>query len=127
MTDEQRDVIGSVIALGCPGELPFLMHIDPIELSHVTGMDEAQIRKALSDVRWLGFLAKSREPAHKPEPGVIIDPDSWELTLQWWDKERPRSRDALIAAKSMVDLATETCCGTHARQRIIAGDFSASE
>jgi len=125
MTREERLVVGTLFAYGCPGELPSFVHLDPVALLRYTGLDEATVLKCLSDVRSLGFDARRREPAHQ-EPDQIVADDAYDLTISRFESSIPEAEDATVAAKALLSAVVATCCFEHGLQRLGLCDFSAA-
>lgn len=123
MTPDERKVIGAFLQNGCPGELPELVHIDPIYLCRLTGMTESEVHSCLSSVRHLGFKATKRRFAHEPDPDEIIDENSYDLTLNWWSAGLPAAEDSTVAAAALMRAAGSVCCDDHALQRVVDADF----
>jgi hypothetical protein len=122
MTEAERIVVGSAFAFGCPGELPELVHIDPIEIRRITNMTDQELSRIWSDVRHLGFTAIRRD-LEDVEIAQIVDPSAYDLAVSWWNSASPASEDSTTAARALFDACTSLCCLDHGLERLRAADF----
>lgn len=125
MTPDERLVVGTILAYGCRGELPTLVHIDPIELQRLTGMNDDETTRHLTAARHLGFTARQRPPVHV-EPGEIISVDAYDLTLTFWSTEFAAAIDSLVGARALLAASVVGCCYEHGLERLRRCDFSAA-
>lgn len=122
MTEDERRVAASVLAFGCPGELPEGVHLSLDYLSRVTGMPKAQLLEHLAAVRSLNVKARVREPIHKPTAGELL-PDDQDVLLSFWSAEVPASREATRVAHKAVLCAGHNFCADHAVAVVTLLDF----
>lgn len=122
MNHEERRAVAAVMAFGCKGELPELVHVSLDFLSRMTEMPPAQVVTALSSVRSLNVKAALRDPIHELEFGELTGDDR-DVTLKFWVPNADGGKDPTSVAYYAVRSACHHFCADHGLERVVNLDF----
>jgi hypothetical protein len=127
MSREERLIIQTIFAEGCPAELPSNLHMSLDLIRRVTGMPVTQITEILSNLGSLGFVFTIRDDGSHDDhdlagtgPLAVIDWHNLSTTVESFKGE------PLAVAETTMSLVLENYCEEHSRQAIVDHlDFSA--
>ena len=126
MTEDEREVVLSILHRGCDIELPNNIHYDVDLLHRITGKAAFELRELLGQIRSLGFtctLRKDWDPEN--HPGGELLGESYQFCLSWADLTRNEEViPATVVAREMIVGAVEGYCTEHGQEFIQRLDFS---
>jgi hypothetical protein len=127
MSPEERLVVLSIFAEGCPAELPDNIHMSLDLIRRITGMPVTQVTEILSGLGSLGFVFEVREEDPDDEHDLA---GTGPLAVISWNNlstvDEAFEGEPLAVAETTLGLVLENYCEEHGRQTIIDRmDFSA--
>jgi hypothetical protein len=129
LEERERDLVMTVFANGCPGDMPENMHLHLEKIRRWLGIEPADISGVLKRMTPFGFEYELRESG-EDEPGE--SPEDKLLALRWLDLAVPESPDdpppdeelVMTVVVELVHLLTEDRCNECYRGVIERCDFS---
>lgn len=128
MTEDERWLLGTIFAIGCPSEMPDNMHVELDIVRRDLKMPIAEVESTLRGLRALGVEMELRESG---DEGASHDDAT--IAVSWADhmihpedslaQEFAFERSTEIAA-AMLEVGMDHYCLQCARDRIVAMDFS---
>jgi hypothetical protein len=125
MTQDEREVVLTLIQFGCPADLPDNIHISADLLRRYTGKSTTRLKRILGGIRSLGFECAVRESTKEEAVlhGELLG-ESYMFELDWRDFSDDSDYPALVVASEMVFAATENYCEEHGMNFLKRLDFS---
>jgi hypothetical protein len=123
MSHKERVAVCGVLAFGCPGELPELVHISLDLLARDTGMKSEELLRHLGNVRALNVKASIRDSLHVPDEGEIM-PDDKDVALSYWSLSERDAGDSTQIIYAAVQSAVDHYCEEHGLEAVVRRDFS---
>lgn len=128
MTEEERWLLGTIFAVGCPSEMPQNMHVELDIIRRDLAMPIAEVQSKLRGMSALGVEMEIRESG---DEGASHEDAT--IAISWSDhtihpddslaQEFAFERSTEIAA-AMLEVGMDHYCLECARDRIVAMDFS---
>lgn len=122
MTRAERIAVCGVLAFGCEGELPELVHVSLDRLERFTGLAGVELMELLGAVRSLGVIARTREHTHYDEDDLVPE-DDVDITLEIIGLPGDRG-DGTAIAHDAVMLSADHFCADHGLEMVSVPDFS---
>ncbi|SRR6266446_4830313 len=125
MSEEERDVVLSLLHHGCPADLPHNVHINVDLLRRITKKPVARLKRILGAIRSLGFACSIRESTQDEaeQHGETLG-HSHTFELNWVDLSDDSEYPAIVVAYEMVLVATDKYCEEHGTEFLGRLDFS---